>query len=125
MRIGVTYGSSPVMRSYISNRLPYLASTVVAAQPRDRVGEVEVDAEPAGPDAAALVADVLRGARGDVARDEVAERRVVRARGSSRARPRGCRPGARSSPPTFGTQTRPSLRSDSLIRVSFDWWSPD
>ena len=25
----------------------------------------------------------------------------------------------------FGTQIRPSLRSDSDIRVSFDWWSPE
>ncbi len=33
--------------------------------------------------------------------------------------------GLRSSPLVFGTQTRPSLRSDSLIRVSFDWWSPE
>ena len=48
----------------------------VAAEPGDRVGEVEVDAEAAGADAAALVADVLRGAGGDVARHEVAERRV-------------------------------------------------
>ena len=24
----------------------------------------------------------------------------------------------------FGTQMRPSLRSDSLISVSLDWWSP-
>ena len=24
----------------------------------------------------------------------------------------------------FGTQIRPSLRSDSDIRVSFDWWWP-
>ncbi len=33
--------------------------------------------------------------------------------------------GARSSPGSAGTQTRPSLRSDSLIRVSLDWWSPE
>jgi hypothetical protein len=25
----------------------------------------------------------------------------------------------------FGTQIRPSLRSDSLISVSFDWWAPE
>ena len=46
------------------------------AQPRDGVGEVEVDALAAGAHAAALVADVLRGAGGDVAGDEVAEGRV-------------------------------------------------
>ena len=28
------------------------------------------------------------------------------------------------SPFFFGTQMRPSLRSDSLISVSFDWYSP-
>ena len=33
-------------------------------------------------------------------------------------------PGARLSPSFFGTQTRPSLRSDSDIRVSLDWYSP-
>ena len=32
---------------------------------------------------------------------------------------------ARSSPCAFGTQIRPSLRSDSLISVSLDWWSPE
>jgi hypothetical protein len=32
--------------------------------------------------------------------------------------------GARLSPFFFGTQTRPSLRSDSLISVSLLWWSP-
>ncbi|CAM5498352.1 hypothetical protein STANM309S_03224 [Streptomyces tanashiensis] len=31
---------------------------------------------------------------------------------------------SRASPLDFGTQMRPSLRSDSLIRVSLDWWSP-
>ncbi len=42
----------------------------------DGVGEVQVDALAAGTDATALVADVLRGAGGDVAGDEVAEGRV-------------------------------------------------
>ena len=39
--------------------------------------EVEVDAEPAWPDAAAFVAHLLGVARGDVARHEVAEARVL------------------------------------------------
>ena len=69
-----------------------MASTAVAAQPLDRVGEVEVDAEPAGPDAAALVADLLGGARGDVARAPGCRRSGSCAPGSSRARPRGSRP---------------------------------
>ena len=47
------------------------------------------------------------------------------ARGSSRGPPRGCPAGpCRSRPCFFGTQIRPSLRSDSLISVSFDWWPP-
>ena len=29
------------------------------------------------------------------------------------------------SPAASGTHTRPSLRSDSLISVSFDWWGPE
>src|SRR5690606_12358025 len=43
------------------------------AEPVDGVAEVEVDAQAAGSDAAALVADVLGGAGGDVTRDQVAE----------------------------------------------------
>lgn len=93
------------------------------AHPLDGLGEVEVDALAAGADAAALVADVLRGAGGDVAGHEVAEGgvdalQVVVAlvlgdlvRGAVVAL-------------AFGTQIRPSLRSDSLISVSLDWWSP-
>ena len=97
----------------------------LAAEPLDGVGEVEVDAEPARADAAALVADLLGGAGGDVAGDEVAEGRVLPLQvvvalvlGDLVRR-------ARSSPLVFGTQTRPSLRSDSVISVSFDWWSPE
>ncbi len=45
----------------------------LAAHPGDGVGEVQVDALAAGTDATPLVADVLRGAGGDVAGDEVAE----------------------------------------------------
>ena len=32
--------------------------------------------------------------------------------------------GSRVSSVSRGTHTRPSFRSDSLIRVSFDWYSP-
>ncbi len=45
----------------------------VPAQSADRVGEVQVHALAAGADAAALVADVLGGPGGDVARHQVAE----------------------------------------------------
>src|SRR2546430_1637356 len=54
-----------------------LLPDVVEAEPRDGVGEVEIHAVAAGPDAATLVADLLGGARGDVARHEVAEARVA------------------------------------------------
>jgi len=43
----------------------------------DRVFEIEIDGEPAVADAAAVVGHLLRVARRDVARDEVAERRVL------------------------------------------------
>src|SRR5205814_4054203 len=43
----------------------------------DRVLEIEIDGEPAVADAAAVVGHLLRVARRDVARDEVAERRVL------------------------------------------------
>ena len=64
----------------------------------------------------------LGGARRDVAGHEVAERRVaaleeVVALGS------GIWSGERVSSGFFGTQMRPSLRSDSDISVSFDWKS--
>ena len=93
---------------------------MVAAEPLDRVGEIEIDAAAAGPDAASLVAHFLGRARRDVARRQVAEARILaleivvalavgNVAGRSARRP--CR---------FGTHTRPSLRSDSLISVSFD-----
>ena len=44
MRIGTLYGFSPVMRSYMSNRLPYCSPITLLAQALDGVGEVEVDA---------------------------------------------------------------------------------
>ena len=47
------------------------------AEALDRGGEVEVDAQAGRADAALGVADGLRGAAGDVARDQVAERRVL------------------------------------------------
>lgn len=49
---------------------------LVPAHPLDGLGEVQVDALAAGADAASLVADVLRGAGGDVPGHEVAEGRV-------------------------------------------------
>ena len=47
------------------------------AEPPDRLREVQVDAVVARPDAVAGVDHALGGARGHVARDEVAERRVA------------------------------------------------
>ena len=117
MRIGTAYGSSPVIRSYISNRLPYFSSTACGRAGRSR-RRSRGRRRARRADAAALVADVLGGAGGDVAGHQVAERRVdplqvvvALVLGDVARR-------ARSSPPARGTQTRPSLRSDSLISVS-------
>ena len=49
----------------------------VLAEPGDGVGEVEIDAAAAGAHAAAVVADLLGGPGGDVARGEVAEAGVL------------------------------------------------
>ena len=91
----------------------------VAAEPLDGVGEIEIDAEAAGADAAAFVADHLGIAGGDVARHQVAEARitaleVVVALGF------GDLVGRAGVALSCGTQMRPSLRSDSDISVSFD-----
>ena len=92
----------------------------MAAEALDRFGEIEINAEAGLADAAAFVADGLRGARCHVARDKIAEARVAALQiiialvfGDLAGRPlvAGC----------FGTQMRPSLRSDSDISVSFDW----
>ena len=84
------------------------------AELRDRVAKVEVNAAAARANAAPLVADLLRGARGEVAGGKVATARIaaleivvalpVADLAEARAR-RVC---------ASGTQTRPSLRSDSL-----------
>ncbi len=66
------YGSSAVIRAYMS-KLPYFLLDLRPAHTPDGVGEVQVDALSARAYPAALVADVLRGAGGDVARDQVAE----------------------------------------------------
>src|SRR5258708_20922571 len=49
----------------------------LAAETTDGLGEVEIDAPPARPHSPALVAYFLRRARGDVARGEVPEARVL------------------------------------------------
>ena len=101
-----------------------LARSSSLAQALDGVGEVEVDARARpGP---------RRGPRRRPAWPRARRCRAAPgcrssgtcARGSSRARPRGSGPGGRVSPFFFGTQMRPSLRSDSLISVSLLWWSP-
>ena len=47
MRIGTSYGSSPVMRWYISNRFPYLAST--AGRPRRSMASLKSRYTPSPP----------------------------------------------------------------------------
>jgi hypothetical protein len=88
--------------------------------------EVEVHAVAQRPDAEPLVDHRLGIARGDVAGDQVAERRVLALEvvvavgfGISRTH-RG-----RSRPMLLGTQMRPSLRSDSDMSTSFDWNSSE
>ena len=73
----------------------------------DNPTEVEEDAALDGADALALIDNRLGVATGDVARNQVAERRVL----------------AFEEVVAFvlGTQIRPSFRSDSDISVSFDW----
>ena len=94
----------------------------VAAQTLDRAGEVEVGTVLQRADTPSGVHLVLDRPRRDVAGDEVAERRVppleevvALALGDLVGRP--------GIVELLGTQTRPSLRSDSLISVSFDWKS--
>ena len=64
-----------------------------AAEPPDRIGEVEINAEAALADAAAFVADVLGVAGSDVARNQIAEARIAASPDNSRARIRGSDPG--------------------------------
>ena len=91
------------------------------SEPRrpDRVGEIQKDAQATWPDAAALVADLLGRARGDIARRQVAEARVLPLEEIVALGVRDLIRPARLAG-AFGTQTRPSLRSDSLIKVSLD-----
>ena len=113
----------------MSSRLPYFSATASALIRFEGVGEVEVDAAAEvadlGADAAALVADVLGLARRDVARHEVAERGVdplevvVAVLLGDLARVLLAVVAA-----FFGTQMRPSLRSDSDMSVSLLWCSP-
>ena len=90
------------------------------AVPLDRVGEVEIHRLLRRPHAEPLVAHLLCAPRRDVARDQVAERRV---HPLEVVVPLGLGDvlRLRASPFAFGTQMRPSLRRLSLISVSFDW----
>ena len=68
---------------FVGDPLVHLEQVAVAladgvrAHPVDRVGEIQIDAEAAGADAAGLVADRLGGAGRDVARGEIAEAGVA------------------------------------------------
>ena len=106
-------------------QVPVALADDVLAEAADGVGEVEVHAVLLRPDAAAGVDGPLGRPRGDVAGRQVAEARVqplevvvALVLGDLGRR-------ARSSPACLGTHTRPSLRSDSDISVSFDWNSSD
>ena len=120
MRMGTPYGSSAVIRPYISEVAVALLDDVPPSRPivSDEV-EVHAVLERADP----ATASTSRFARGrNVARHEVAERDIG-ARGSSRGRLRASgRPNA-TRPSSPGTQMPPSLRNDSDINVSFAWKS--
>ena len=120
MRIGTLYGFSSGNRCVHVEEIAVAFANCVLAQPLDRVGEIQVHAQPALAHAAAFIAHRLRVARGHVARHQIAEARILAARDSSRAPSSGIWSGGRLSPLFFGTQMRPSLRSDSDISVSFD-----
>jgi hypothetical protein len=91
----------------------------------DGVGEVEVHAARSAPDGgadpAALVAHALGGAGGDVAGHEVAEGGVARLEVVVASRLGDAARVLLAVGGVLGTHTRPSLRRDSLIRVSLDW----
>ena len=108
----------------MSKRLPYLSRIFVLAQALDGVGEVQVDAQARVAHAAALVADLLGGAAGDVAGGQVAEGGVLALQVVVALVLGDLVRAARLSPFFLGTQMRPSLRRLSDMSVSFDWWSP-
>ena len=120
MRIGCSYG---VLAGDLVVHIEEVAVPLLdhaPPEPLDRVREVEIDAAPAGADAAPLVADLLRVAGGDIARDEVAETRVLAfeevialAFGDLVRRPRIAR--LRPAP-----RRARRCASDSLISVSLD-----
>ena len=94
-------------------------SNDVLAQTPDRIGEIEIDAQSGLAHAAAFIAYGFGIARRHIARHQIAEARITALqiiiafvfRNLIRRR---------LSPSSCGTQMRPSLRSDSLIKVSFD-----
>ena len=102
-------------------QIPVPLGDLLLAEALDGVAEVEIDAATARPDTAPFVAHFFRGARRDVARRQIAEARILAleivvaigfGNAASDVLPQ--------SSFRFGTQTRPSLRSDSLISVSLD-----
>ena len=115
-----------LVRILAGNALVHLEQVAVAlfngvtAQTLDGVAEVQINGQTGFSHAAAFVAHHLGVARGHIARNQVAEAGIAPfqeiialALGHLAGR-------ASLSPALSGTQTRPSLRSDSLIRVSFD-----
>ena len=70
--VGALRGDLVVDVEEVAVTLPH----AVFAQAGDRVGKIQINSEPARAHTAALVTDALRGPRRDVARAEVAERRI-------------------------------------------------
>ena len=105
--------------AYIWKRLPYLASTV--SRPSLAIASAKsVNPQPARPDAATFVADVLGSTGGDIARYQVAEGRIHTLQVIVTIFLWDL-PRVALVLPLLGTQILPSLRNDSLIKVSLDW----
>ncbi len=118
-----------LVRVLVGDALVHLEQVAVAllddvlAEALDRLGEVEVHA--------VLLRTRRRDRRRPRAWSRATRRRAARgcrtrgsgARGSSRARRPGSGRASAVSSSCLGTHTRPSLRSDSDISVSFDWKS--
>ena len=120
MRIGPSYGSLAGDALVHVEQVAVLLADGVLAVAGDGIGEVEVHAVLEWPDAEPLVDHGLGVAGRDVARDQVAEGRVllfevVVALGV------GDVAADRASSWPRGTQMRPSLRSDSDMSVSLLW----
>ena len=127
---GVVYGGvnphGNFVRIFIGDALVHLEQIAIAlanyihAESLYGVREIQIDAQAGLAHAAAFVANCFGVARRYVARHQIAEAGIAALQVIiALALPESAF-GGRLSPGFIGTQMRPSLRSDSLINVSFD-----